>query len=448
VTPAQSWSLIGGGILLSLTCLVFAFRIRSRERLLELLPTVKTQGVFIGFVELKGNAESPQPLRTFLAEQPCVYYSWEVSEHWSREVEETYTDSEGRTHHRTRTESGWTRVGGGGEMVEFFLRDDTGVIRINPKKAKIEPVSLVNEVCGPGNPLYYEIGPPGPILNSDHRRQFIEEAVPVAAELYVVGQSREREDVVALEIAYDPKAPMFPISTRGEKAVESGMGWASWGLALLALLLVEVAVFFGRAAGPDVPVQELVLSGAGFALAWWVGWIWMVHNSLVGFRQRVRQAASLVDTELQRRHDLIPNLVAAVQGYRDFEATLQEELALLRTQVRSTRPGEPGPDPVALVPCVRAIIERYPQLKASASFLKLQKSLVDTEQRIALARGYLNGIAQGYNTSLEVVPDRFVAVLAGLRPQAYFTAGGFERASVPVDLGLSTPPRAGDAKGS
>jgi LemA protein len=97
---------------------------------------------------------------------------------------------------------------------------------------------------------------------------------------------------------------------------------------------------------------------------------------------------------------------------------------------------------------VRAITERYPELKASASFFKLQKSLVDTEQRIALARGYLNGIAQGYNMSLEVVPDRFIAVLADLRPQAYFTVGGFERAPVPVDLGGSTPPRAGDSTGS
>ncbi|HXX94557.1 MAG TPA: LemA family protein [Planctomycetota bacterium] len=448
MTPAQSWSLVGGGILLALTFLVFAFRIRSRERLLELLPTVKTQGVFIGFVELKGTAELPQPLRSFLAEQPCVYYTWEVSEHWSREVQETYTDSEGHTRTRTKTESGWTPVGGGGEMLDFFLRDDTGVILINPEKAKIEPVSLVQEVCGPGDPLYYGKGPAGSISNSDHRRQFVEEAILVGAELYVVGQSREREDVVALEIAYDPKAPMFLISTRGEKAVESGMGWASWGLALLGLLVAEAATFFARAGGPDLPVRELVLSGAGFALAWGIGWIWMVYNSLVGFRQRVRQAASLVDVELQRRHDLIPTLVAAVQGYRDYEAKLQEELAVLRTQGGATRPGEPGPDPVALVPCVRTITERYPELKASASFLKLQKSLADTEQRIALARGYLNGIAQGYNTSLEVVPDRFVAALAGLRPQAYFTAGGFERVPVDVDLGRSRPPRAVDRKGS
>jgi hypothetical protein len=435
VTPVQAWALVGAGAVLSVLCLAIAFRLRSGERLLVMLPTVKTQGVFIGFVELKGSAEAPQPLQSYLAERPCVHFTWDISEHWSREVEESYTDSEGRTRTRTRTESGWKTVANGGEMIPFFLRDDTGVIAVNPENAKIEPVTLLEAVCTPGDPLYYGKGPPGAVSDSDRRRRFVEHAVPVGAELYVVGQSRERQDVVAPEIAYDPKAPMFLISTRSEKAVESGMGWASWGLTFLAGALLGAAVFFGRMEGREPPLRELLGAGAGFAVAWLLGWIWMVYNSLVGLRQRVRQAASLVDIELKRRHDLIPNLVAAVQGYRDHESTLQRELATLRTQSEATRPGEPGPDPVALVPSVRAIAERYPDLRANGSFLKLQKSLSDTEQRIALARGYLNGIAEGYNSCLEVVPDRFIAALAGLRPQAYFTAGDFERVPVQINLG-------------
>lgn len=436
MTP-EAWALIGGGVVLSLLCLMYAFQLRSRERLLVMLPTVKTQGVFIGFVELKGTAEAPEPLGSYLAEEPCVYYTWDVSEHWSREVEETYTDSDGKTRTRTTTESGWKSVASGGEMIPFYLRDDTGVIAVNPDKAKVEPVTLVEVECSPGQDLYHGKGPPGAVSDSDERRRFVEQGVPVGASLYVVGQSREREDIVAPEIAYDPKAPMFLISTRSEKAVESGIGWSSWGLTILAGVVLGLGVFFGRIHGQDAPVQELVLAGAGLAAAWLIGWIWMVYNSLVGLRQRVRQAASLVDIQLKRRHDLIPNLVAAVQGYRDHESTLQTELAALRTQSEATRPGEPGPDPVALVPSVRAIAERYPDLKASESFQRLQKSLVDTEQRIALARSYLNGIAEGYNNCLEVVPDRFVAALAGLRPQAYFTAGDFERVPVQVNLSRS-----------
>jgi len=80
------------------------------------------------------------------------------------------------------------------------------------------------------------------------------------------------------------------------------------------------------------------------------------------------------------------------------------------------------------------VSEQYPDLKANASFAALQRSLTETEQRIALARAYFNSIATGYNTCLEVVPDRFLASLGGLRPQPLFAAADFERAAVRVDL--------------
>jgi hypothetical protein len=87
-----------------------------------------------------------------------------------------------------------------------------------------------------------------------------------------------------------------------------------------------------------------------------------------------------------------------------------------------------------VLPAIRAITERYPELKANASFLELQESLIETEQRIALARGYFNEIAAGYNTCLEVVPDRFVASLGVLKPQPLLAAADFERAAVSVEL--------------
>jgi len=83
---------------------------------------------------------------------------------------------------------------------------------------------------------------------------------------------------------------------------------------------------------------------------------------------------------------------------------------------------------------VLAVAERFPQLRARESFANLQTNLVETEQRIALARGYFNEIATFYNTRLEVVPDRFVAALGGLRPQALMPANEFERAPVEVNL--------------
>src|SRR5258708_34863440 len=94
------------GGLLALLLVFLAIRAGRRQRLISNLPTSKTTGVFIGLVELKGTAEVEQPLTSYLARQPCVYYDWRVQEHWSRIVTETYTDSQGRSQTRTRPESG------------------------------------------------------------------------------------------------------------------------------------------------------------------------------------------------------------------------------------------------------------------------------------------------------------------------------------------------------
>src|ERR1044072_9676145 len=98
MNDARSWAsyLPWLGAALALACLLFALRSGKRKRLVDNLPTSKTSGVFIGLVELKGTAESAQPLTSYLASQPCVQYQWRVEEHWSRTVTETYTDSDGK----------------------------------------------------------------------------------------------------------------------------------------------------------------------------------------------------------------------------------------------------------------------------------------------------------------------------------------------------------------
>ena len=179
-----------------------------------------------------------------------------------------------------------------------------------------------------------------------------------------------------------------------------------------------------------------VAAASVYLLAWVFGWIWLVFNSLVGLRNRVSQAWSLIEVQLKRRYDLIPNLVSAVKGLSDHERDVQTELAVLRTQMEATPPGVTGPDYQACFRLVATLQERYPNLKTQDSFLSLQKNLADTEQRIALARGYFNDIATYYNTRLERVPDRFLRGLAGLKPQPLMAANDFERAPVPVDLAL------------
>jgi hypothetical protein len=215
-----------------------------------------------------------------------------------------------------------------------------------------------------------------------------------------------------------------------------------WGARVWMIFGLLAAVGFAvwRDGALNVDLQSHILIYVAIAFGYlFIGlfvWVWMVFNSLVDLRQRVRAAWALIDIQLKRRFDLIPNLVDCVKGFRDHEAQLQTELAALRNQLDATPPGVAGPDHGAVSSVVIGIAERYPELKANESFLALQKTLSDTEQRIALARSYFNDIATHYDTRLETVPEKFVAALGAMRPQPLMAANDFERAAVTVDLAL------------
>jgi len=423
------------GSLAALGCLIGAFRALRRKRLIDDVPTSKTQGVFIGLAELKGTAESEMPLTSYLAGTRCVQYAWQVDEHWSRTVHETYTDAKGQTHTRTRTESGWTKVAGDSQSIPFYLKDDTGVIRVVPEGATIHSITVFNETCSPNSDLYYGKGPTHGVPNSTHRRRFHETALPLHTMLYVIGQARERKDVVAAEIAHDKDAPMFVISTRTEKQLSTSHARWFW-----VWLILGLAVAMGGTVGwsmlvkANVAWQPLVTAAGAFLVALLLGWVWAVYNSLINLHHMVEQGWSQVDVQLKRRYDLISNLVETVRGYRAYESEIQKLLAEIRTQTQATPPGVAGPDFKGMAPMLKVIIERYPDLKANESFLRLQQALTDAEQRIALARDYFNNTATFYNTRLEIIPDRFVAALARLRPRTLMAAADFERAPVRVQL--------------
>lgn len=418
------------GVVVAIVCLAAAFRSGRRRWLVENLPTSKTTGVFIGLVEVKGTAESSgPPLTSWLAPQPCVYYKWKVEEKWSR----TTIDSKGRP----KRESGWKTVAEEEDWISFYLKDDCGSVLVHPDNAKIEPLTFLDQTCYQGDPLYYGKGPLDAIAHSDHRRRFTEVGIPLHASLYVMGKSRERQDIIAPEIAEDPQAPVFLISTRTEEQVRRGFQGSliGWGLAGLAALLFSLIVRDNESKRMfNETWPSYAVAAAGYFFASVVAWIWMVYNALIDLRNRVRQAWAQVDVQLKRRHDLIPNLVNVVKGYREHEQSTQTAVAEMRNQLAATPPGVAGPNYNALRTTVIAVAERYPELKANETFAALQKNLIDTEERIALARGYFNEIATHYNTRLEIVPERFVAAIGVMKPQTLMLADGFERAPVSVNL--------------
>jgi hypothetical protein len=406
-----------------------------KKRIIDDLPTSKTQGVFIGLSELKGTAESESPFISYLAERSCVHFSYKVEEHWQRTVVETYTDGKGNVQTRTRTESGWKQVAEGGQSAPFYLKDETGLIRIVPEGADLHTTKIFDERVREDSPLYYGKGPAGAIANSTHQRRFTEYALPLHAFLYVLGQARERQDIAAAEIARDKASPLFIISTRTEKQISRGYaGWFWMWLVLGFLVAMGAAVGWLWVSGGTVNWQPFFIMGGAYLLAVVLVYLWTTYNNLINLHHRVQQGWSQVDVQLKRRYDLIPNLVAVVQAYKEHEQDTQQTLAALRAQMAATPAGREGPDYRGLNVTLKALVERYPELKANESFLKLHKALVDCEERIALARDYYNQVVTFYNTRLEIIPERYAAGLARLKPDTLMSAADFERAPVSVNL--------------
>lgn len=165
-----------------------------------------------------------------------------------------------------------------------------------------------------------------------------------------------------------------------------------------------------------------------------------LYNNLVELRQKVKNAWSQIDVQLQRRFDLIPNLIETVKGYMEHEKEVLTKVAELRTawanagsvKEKSTLDNEL----TGALKTIMAVSENYPDLKASQNFSQLQEELQNTENKIAFSRQFYNDIVTKYNTKLEVVPSNIIASMFGFKPEELFEAESDEaRKNVKVDFG-------------
>lgn len=162
----------------------------------------------------------------------------------------------------------------------------------------------------------------------------------------------------------------------------------------------------------------------------------LLYNRLVRDRNRVNAAWSDIDVQLQRRHDLVPQLVKAVKGYADYErATLEAVTALREAAEKEPNVRERGRIEAQLdknVGRLLALAEDYPDLKASANFIELQQELVETENYLQFARRFYNGSVRALNTRIESVPHNLVAAAFGFTLRDYFQKTSDEAANVPL----------------
>lgn len=158
-------------------------------------------------------------------------------------------------------------------------------------------------------------------------------------------------------------------------------------------------------------------------------WFFGTRNSLMTLKEDVEMQQSQIETNLQRRSDLIPNLVATVKGYANHEEEVFTEIAEARSKLAgSIESGdieainEANNTLDSALGRLLAISEDYPDLQASEQFIALQDELAGTENRIAVARQYYNEAVRTYNTSVQRFPTSIVSGMSGYYPMPYFEA--------------------------
>jgi LemA protein len=164
----------------------------------------------------------------------------------------------------------------------------------------------------------------------------------------------------------------------------------------------------------------------------------VAYNGLIRLRNRIENAWSQIDVQLQRRYDLIPNIVETVKGYATHERGVFEEVTRARANaINAQGVGNQAQAENAITGALKslfAVAEAYPDLKANQNFLALQEELSGTEGRIAYARQFYNDSVQRYNTKIQSVPTVVIARALNFAEREYFEADDTSRGPVQVQF--------------
>jgi len=170
-------------------------------------------------------------------------------------------------------------------------------------------------------------------------------------------------------------------------------------------------------------------------------WIISTYNTLTALRLRVQNGWRQIDVQLKRRYDLIPNLVETVKGYMQHEQDTLQKVIEARSQAMAAKGvKETAEAQTALTQSVGkifALMENYPDLKASKNVFDLQEELTTTENQIAFSRQYYNDLVTQYNTKQQVFPSNMLAGFFRFQPSEFFSVPDAEKAVPRVNLTLA-----------
>ncbi len=380
-----------------------AWFLDRRRRSYADTPTTPAAAVFSGRNEVAGTVRTPDSLVSHRTQTPCVWWRYHQEEERTHTRTVTDTDSQGRTTSRTETYTQWHTIERlGGDLETFLVVDDTGEVQVRMAGATTVPQTLVSEVVrqdlgggGGVKGFFAKIGD-----NRTGRYRYTEEGIVVGAEVFVVGEARLREDIVAPEIADGPGK--FLISTRSEASHTTRLA--------VAVPILVILAGIGLALGSYYALADTGLGGSGLAvvpgIALWillltVGWTVITYNRLRLVGEAARRAWSLIEVQLARRRDLIAPLVEIAKQAAAHETSTQTAVASARSfehlavdEAKSTADEQTA----ALRPLVMRL-ESFPAMAANGTYLNVMDQLADTETRIAAARTF-------YNDSVTITRDR------------------------------------------
>lgn len=388
--------------------LAAGYRINKSRYFLSMLPFMKAKDVYTGLSLIKGTVESSEPLTSYLTGAKCVWYNYYIQEQWRRKIKTRYKDRKGRERIKREVIYGWSPLFADEVSQPFYLQDDTGYVLVKPEGARVEPVTVLSRECGIDDPMYFELGPGVELPESNYRRRFVEEIVPLHAPVNILGTARERSDEISPEITQSDEHSTYIISTRRRRDYQRKLAWKYWRSQIMGFLILSFPLWFfsvvtgtGKHRPDDIPVSLILLILYVFIAA--VLWRAIALRSIRRARKRARQAWAHLEGLLLERKMLVPELYRIASYYCHWDDIPQQDQMTICARLKS---GTLSFD---------ELLENNPALASGKIFMPLNRKLKNTEKRIEMARQSYDIYVDHFNRAIMRFPGSILHFLCHLR---------------------------------
>ncbi|TCS43875.1 LemA family protein [Reinekea marinisedimentorum] len=379
------------GAMFTAVLLFVALKAIRFKRLVEFIPTSQSTGLAYGLSELFGMIEVDDELpfiNSHLNQNKCVAYRYAIEEKRG-----------------SGKKAKWVTIDSGEQTTTFWLEDELGRVAIDPVES--------------------EIRFPEKHVKREGQMRYTEYWLPPYRNVYCLGFagiSPERSDKLTLQNSDDFR---MLITTQEEEEVVKGkgsLGFLLTGLALGCSLMAGTVLL--AASGMLTPL-DLIKTSLIVPLLLTIVTIILHYNGLVFLRNRVDKTRADIDTLLQRRHDLWPQLFNTVEGFMQHETKLLTAIGKLRSgEVLTSQNPDQVDKQIAyegkVMQAFNARIESYPELKANSLVQKVSRQMQASEDELALIRQGYNDSVELYNTQTEKLPDVILARLFGFKKAEFF----------------------------